>query len=35
MEDGGLLAVAIGDRLERGLESLKDIQWEIRENEPA
>ncbi len=24
---------AIGDRLERGLESLKDIQWEIRENE--
>jgi PAS domain S-box-containing protein len=25
--------VAIGDRLERGLEALKDIQWEIRENE--
>jgi PAS domain S-box-containing protein len=24
---------AIGDRLERGLESLKDIQWEVRENE--
>ena len=23
----------IGDRLERGLEALKDIQWEIRENE--
>ena len=23
----------IGDRLERGLEELKDIQWEIRENE--
>src|SRR5262249_26147202 len=25
--------VHIGDRLERGLEALKDIQWEIRENE--
>ena len=25
--------VAIGERLERGLEALKDIQWEIRENE--
>ncbi len=25
--------VTIGDRLERGLEALKDIQWEIRENE--
>jgi PAS domain S-box-containing protein len=24
---------AIGDRLERSLEALKDIQWEIRENE--
>ena len=24
---------AIGDRLERGLEALKDIQWEVRENE--
>jgi PAS domain S-box-containing protein len=24
---------AIGDRLERGLESLKDVQWEVRENE--
>jgi PAS domain S-box-containing protein len=24
---------AIGERLERGLEALKDIQWEIRENE--
>jgi PAS domain S-box-containing protein len=24
---------AIGDRIERGLEALKDIQWEIRENE--
>ena len=24
---------AIGDRLERGLEFLKDIQWEVRENE--
>jgi PAS domain-containing protein len=23
----------IGERLERGLEALKDIQWEIRENE--
>jgi PAS domain S-box-containing protein len=23
----------IGDRLERGLEALKDLQWEIRENE--
>ena len=23
----------IGDRLERGLETLKDVQWEIRENE--
>jgi hypothetical protein len=25
--------MAIGERLERGLEALKDIQWEIRENE--
>ena len=25
--------VHIGDRLERGLEELKDIQWQIRENE--
>ena len=25
--------VQIGERLERGLEALKDIQWEIRENE--
>ena len=23
----------IGDRLERGLEELKDLQWQIRENE--
>ncbi|MGE3064844.1 MAG: ATP-binding protein [Hyphomicrobiaceae bacterium] len=25
--------LSIGDRLQRGLEELKDIQWEIRENE--
>ncbi len=25
--------MAIGERLERGLEALKDVQWEIRENE--
>jgi PAS domain S-box-containing protein len=25
--------VAIGERLERGLEELKDLQWQIRENE--
>src|SRR5439155_25101512 len=25
--------VQVGERLERGLEALKDIQWEIRENE--
>src|SRR5262245_34254438 len=25
--------MAIGERLERGLEALKDIQWEMRENE--
>ncbi len=25
--------VAIGERLERGLEALEDVQWEIRENE--
>jgi PAS domain-containing protein len=25
--------IRVGERLERGLEELKDIQWEIRENE--
>src|SRR4029453_11203171 len=25
--------MAVGERLERGLEALRDIQWEIRENE--